>query len=145
MTHRPHRLLTFLLVVALIALFAAKCIEIAITLREAATYAALAVPLSPTVRLAFAGFWALALAILAFDLIRRRGWARWWAAPLFTLYAASHWAWQALFFRADYDRGRLPFQAALSVVLLLPVWWMVWRRGWLRRSAPHLPPDSPAQ
>lgn len=128
----------YALIVTLLPLIAAKFIEVAVTLGSRSQYAALmseaGLPFTPTTRLAFAGFWALALVILMFDLWRMQAWARWWAAPLLTLYGAAHWLWQALFVRAEFDRGRLGFQAAITLALLLPVWVIAWRRGWLRRD-----------
>lgn len=128
----------YVLIAAVLPLIAAKVIEVAVTLNSWAHYvtlmAEIGLPFTPTMRLAFAGFWALALVILALDLWRKRAWARWWAAPLLTLYGATHWLWQALFVRAEFDRGRLGFQATITLVVLLPVWVIAWRRGWLRRD-----------
>ncbi|MFN8420166.1 MAG: hypothetical protein U0528_13135 [Anaerolineae bacterium] len=111
-----------------LALIAAKGIEVVGTLRETALYQEFALPFSPTVRIAFAGFWLIALLFLMIGLWRRLTWAYRWCAPLLTLYAISHMLWQLLFFRADFDRGRLLFQIGISVVLLIPLWLWVWTR-----------------
>lgn len=101
---------------------------------EASAISALRIPFPLVARLALAGLWALAVSALMAGLARRREWAFRQSAPLLTVYGASQWLWQALFTRADFDRGRLPYLLLISVLLLIPVWWLTLRRGWLRRT-----------
>jgi membrane associated rhomboid family serine protease len=104
------------------------------TLDVVPQYQALAIAFSPVLKMAVAGAWAAVLAALIIDLLRRRRWAFRWAGPMLTAYALAGLAWQLLFARSDYGRGRLGFQALVAAVALIPVWWIVIRRRWLQRT-----------
>jgi hypothetical protein len=99
------------------------------------TLAASTLRIAPPVaaRLALAGLWMLLCATLLAGLLRRVPWAFRQCAPLLTVYGLSQWIWQLLFARADFDQGRLPFLLLATLLLLVPVWWLTLRRGWLRR------------
>ncbi len=95
-------------------------------------YQALAIAFSPVLKIAAAGFWVAVLAALTVDLLRHRRWAFRGVGPILTVYALAGLAWQYLFDRSDYGRGRLGFQVLVAGIALIPVWWIVIRRGWLR-------------
>jgi len=92
-------------------------------------------PLSypPALRQIAALVWIGMFALLLFGLLRksRRAYAA--AAPLISLYAAFGLLWLVVFAQADYDRRRVGFQALLSLVLLLPLWWVALRNGYVFR------------
>jgi hypothetical protein len=87
----------------------------------------------PILRLGHAGLWASVFVGVMIGLKRRDRWAKRWVAPLLTLYGISQWLWQAVFARAEFDRGRLVFLAFSTISLLMVAWWFVWQRGWMRR------------
>ncbi len=120
------------LLAAVLALCALNLVAALGTAANAAQFQALAVPFSPTPSVAISGMWAVLFAALFRDLLRRRGWAFRWMAPLVTLYGVTEVLWQIAFFRSDYDRGRLGFQVLITAAALIPAWWVALRHGWLR-------------
>lgn len=97
------------------------------------TASSLSLPFPALLRIGHAGLWASVFVGVLVGLKRRDRWPKRWLAPLFTLYGASQWLWQAVFARAEFDRGRLVFLAISTISLLLVAWWFAWQRGWLRR------------
>lgn len=78
----------------------------------------------PIVRAITAGVWAIAWGWAAL----RRPLTLKMVAPLLTAYGMWSVLWLLIFVRSDYDRGRVAFQAAFTVLLLIPVWAAYWRR-----------------
>lgn len=120
------------LMALILALVAANTLDVRETLTDAAQYSAFQLPFLPNLKIAYALLWIAVLLALAINLLRCRAWAFRWVAPLLTLYGIVGLIGQAVFVRSDYGRGRLPFQFALTLILLLPVWWLAIRRRWLR-------------
>jgi hypothetical protein len=125
--HAPRWLLIGILIV-----IASNALDVIGTANSASQFSLADVPFSPTVKIALSMFWIVTFSLLTRELWRRRRWAFRWAAILLTAYGAINLLWFALFVRADYGRGRLPFLALATVILLAPVWWVTIRRGWLR-------------
>lgn len=121
------------LVLALV--IAANLIGLAGAVADAPLYRLVSLPFSPVVNVASAGGWTLVFAVVLVGLLARRSWAFAWVSPLLTLYGVTGLVFMAVFARADYDRERIGAQAALTVLLLAPVWWTALRRGWLRPRA----------
>ena len=94
-------------------------------------------PFSLTTRVVFNGFWAIFLLWLLIAAWRRDRRALFWIGPSVTVYALSGLVWMFLFTRADYDRGRFGFEIAVTVIVLLPIWWVALRRGWFSRERRH--------
>lgn len=120
--------------IALLVLVAANTIEIVVTMSTNAVLDSLPLPFSPAARVIFAGTWVTVLLIYGVALWLQRRWAFRWIVPVLNLYALTHVVWQILFFRSDFDRGRLPFQIVIAALLVLPLWAIAWQRGWLTRS-----------
>ena len=132
------------LIAAVLTLAAANILDVWETLTDAPLYADYPLPFPIILKVVYAGIWAIILLILAVNLLRRRTLALRWTAPLLTLYGLFGLIGQAAFVRADYGRGRLPFQIALTVIVLLPVWWVAIRRGWLNGEGKQTPDSSAA-
>ncbi len=94
-------------------------------------YQVVGVPFPAGIRAVLDTAWAIMLAWLDVALLRRQRRAFAWVGPLLTIYALLGLGWQAAFVRADYGRGRFPFELLLTVLALVPVWWIVLRRRWL--------------
>jgi hypothetical protein len=124
----PRWFLAMILVV-----IAAHTIDAVGTLANLPLYQSVALPFSPLVKAAIAAIWAILLLVLFVGLLRRRPVAFGLAALLLTVDALAGLLWEIAFVQADYGRGRLGFQAVLTVIILAPVWWLALRRGWLRR------------
>ncbi|HRE48478.1 MAG TPA: hypothetical protein PLD47_12200 [Aggregatilineales bacterium] len=100
-------------------------------------------PLYPTLssafplwgRLTFNAGWGSVLGITCYGYLWRRRWGLRVTAPFLTGYAFSGLLLTAPFLRADYDRTLVGFHLALSSLLLIPLWWVTLRRGWLSGSA----------
>jgi hypothetical protein len=123
------------LMALILALVAANVLDVRETLTDAAQYSAFQLPFPPGLKVVYALFWIVVLLALAVNLLRRRVWAFRWSAQLLTLYGIVGLIGQVAFVRSDYGRGRLPFQFALTAILLLPVWWLAIRQRWLRPDA----------
>ncbi len=66
--------------------------------------------------------WAIGFAALAVGLLRRSAFGLKWFAPLLTVYGGWEVLWLAVFARADFDRGRIGFQLALTGLVLAVIW-----------------------
>lgn len=98
-------------------------------LRAAAPYRALGVSYPPLLRAALALGWGGGVLALAIGLARRRRWAWRWALPLLSNYGACGVLWMSVYARSSFDRGRIAFQAVLTLILLaLLAWVLRWRR-----------------
>ncbi|HML24135.1 MAG TPA: hypothetical protein PKD09_20950 [Aggregatilinea sp.] len=114
---RPWSLWTFGLIVAALGLY-----NLALALdhvRRADDYRALAVSYPPLLRAALALVWAVLLLAFAAGLIRCRPWARRWSLILLSNYGAFGVLWMVVYARTDFARGRIGFQAAVTVLLLV--------------------------
>jgi len=129
---------------ALVMLIAAINAALAVDhVAHADAYRALGVSYPPLLRAALALIWAGVFGALALGLARRRRWARRWFLAALSNYAAFGVLWLMIYARADFDQGRVAFQAALSALLVaLAAWVMHWRR--IRRAfEPEPPRDLP--
>jgi hypothetical protein len=122
--------------IMLFVLISAKAIEVVVTLSNLTVLDALPLPFSPIVRVIFAGYWLVTLIVCTVGLWHQARWVFRWTVPVITFYALTHVLWQVLFFRSDFDRGRLAFQIVISILLVLPLWAIAWQRGWLSRATP---------
>ncbi len=87
--------------------------------RHAAEYRALDISYPPLLRAALALAWAVVLLVLAAGLAYRRRWARRWSLILLSNYGAFGVLWMVVFARTDFARGRIEFQAAITLLLLV--------------------------
>lgn len=114
-------------------------------MRRAADYRALDISYPPLLRAALALIWAALLLVLAAALARRRPWARRWTLVILSNYGAFGVLWMLLFARTDFARGRIGFQAVVTVLLLIVAGAILrWRR--IRAAfapAPHRDRDGP--
>ncbi len=122
------------LLAVLLVLIGANVLDAAGTISAVSRYQEIGIPFPPGLRLVLALAWILVLAVLAVSLLRHRRPAFRLVGPILTAYALFGLIWQIVFARSDYARGQISFQAVLSLMTLLPVWWIVIRRGWLRRA-----------
>jgi hypothetical protein len=123
------------LLIGILIVIGSNALDVIGTANSASQYSLADVPFSPTLKIALSMFWIVAFAMLSLDLRRGRRWAFRWVALLLTAYGAINLLWFAIFVRADYGRGRLPFLALATVILLAPVWWLTIRRGWLHQAS----------
>src|SRR5258708_6920756 len=123
------------LVGVLLALCAANVLTIAGTASALTSGSLPDLPFAPGVRLLLASAWIVIFALLLAGLIRRRRMAFTWTAPIITLYGISSVVWNILFARSDYSRGGIGFQALVTALALIPIWWIALRRGWLKGAA----------
>ncbi len=119
--------------VTLIALLASvfgmmRLIRAARRLQEAEWYAALGVsfPIWPDAILSAA--WGAVLLALGWGLWRLHPWACRAAPGILTAHIVFSLAWLALFARSDYDTGRLPFAALMSLGEIAWIWFIFTRR-----------------
>lgn len=134
MTRETRRLLVGILAVLLIVNGAAALQ----TVQSFAADLALGVAYPPALRLFGNVVWALVFAGLIVAMYRRPRRAIRWTAPLLSIYGALNVFSLLLFARTNFDRGRIPFQALLTVILLLPIWWL----GRKRRAARVMKPTA---
>jgi hypothetical protein len=141
---RPWTLWTFSLIIALVGVYN---LWLALDhLRRATHLRALGVSYPPLLRAGLALGWAALLLALAAGLARRRRWARRWAWLILSNYGAFGVLWMMLYAASDFGRGRIAFQAALTVVLVgLALWVLRWRRVRAAFGAPDLPASPDAQ
>lgn len=111
-----------------------------LTLIDAPFQYSLGLPYSPVVRAVANVFWATSFGWIAIRLWRRDVRAPRWIAPLLSAYGLWGVLWLGGFARSDYDRGRFPFQAVLTALLLIPFWWAHWRMQRTRRPSDAAPP-----
>lgn len=93
--------------------------------------AELKLPISPWFGIIYSAVWTLVFATLTLALFHRP-WARaatFWAAPVLTLYALIGLVMLFAFARADYDRGRVVAELAVSLLVLASVWRYALLRG----------------
>lgn len=115
--HRPWSLWAFSLIIAGIGAY-----NLALAIdhtRHAADYRALDISYPPLLRAALAVVWAVLLLGLAVALACRRTWARRWTLVILSNYGAFGVLWMLLFARTDFARGRIGFQAVVTVLLLV--------------------------
>jgi hypothetical protein len=80
-------------------------------------------------RAGFALVWGALFVGFGVALARRRAWARRWILLLASNYGAFGVLWMIVFAASDFARGRVLFQAALTLVLLaLLALLLRWRR-----------------
>ncbi|WP_162909469.1 hypothetical protein [Aggregatilinea lenta] len=114
---RPWSLWAFSLIVAAMGGY-----NLALALdhvRHADAYRALAISYPPLLRAVLALVWAGLLLALAVGMAGRRRWARRWSLMLLSNYGAFGVLWMVVFARTDFARGRIGFQAAATVLLLV--------------------------
>ena len=133
MNTSPAQRLPRWLLLAISVIVIADALQVIGTLANPAPYLQFTMPFPAIAVIAIAGGWGILLAYLLLDLLRRRQWAYRWLSLLLSVYALTQFLWQFAFFRSDYDRGRLAFQAVINLVALIPIWWLIWRQGWLKR------------
>jgi len=103
-------------------------------------YAALSVPFSPFVRIGVALVWIALFAVMLIGLFTKRHLAYRAVALLLTAYGLFNIIWDVIFARSDYTRGAFGFQIVITALVLIPIWWLAVRRGWLawkRSSSAH--------
>jgi hypothetical protein len=121
------------LLIGILIVIGSNALDVIGTANSASQYSLADVPFSPTLKIALSMFWIVTFTLLARDLWRGRIWAFRWVAILLTAYGTINLLWFAVFVRADYAQGRLPFLVLTTVILLIPVWWLTLQRGWLRQ------------
>jgi hypothetical protein len=112
---------------ALIGLILINGLNLIVSAADAVYVSTLNLSYPPLLRIVAALGWMLAFGYLALGTMRGRPGVRRQVAPLLTLYGVWGVLWLLLFARSSYAQGRVAFQAALTVVLLLPFWWLHWR------------------
>ena len=123
---RPGVVTTLALAVLLLAVTNLTGVFVAV--RRWPVYEALDLSLPLWALTAFRAAWGLAWLALAWGLWRVSPWARggmFVALPLYLLLVLGQ---QAVFVRGDYERGRLPFLAAISVLSMALVAFILTRR-----------------
>lgn len=96
---------------------------------HAERYRALGVSYPPLLRAALALGWGGVLLALAIGLAWRDRRARRWALLVLSNYGAFGVLWMSVYAESSFDRGRIGFQAALTLVLLaLLAWVLRWKR-----------------
>lgn len=113
------------------ALAAANLIGLVGALEAAPVVGSLDLPFPVAAPVIFAGAWAVIFGAVWVGLLVKRPPAQRWAVPLVTIYAISRLFALVFLARAEYDWGRLPFQIALTLIALLPLWWIALRKRWL--------------
>lgn len=110
--------------VVLVGLIAVNLINLIQTAGDAAYLYTLGLAYPVLLRVVVSGVWVAVFGWLLVRVIRgdRRAWR--WVAPALTVYGASGVVWLLVFAQSDFGRGRIGFQAMLTVILLVPVWWL---------------------
>lgn len=99
---------------------------------DAPLYGLIGVSLPLPVRLGWNLFCALVFSLIGLGVWRSRRRALRLIAPAVTGYALINGLILLLFSRAEYDQGRLFFQVVFSLVVLIPLWWVALRKGWMQ-------------
>ena len=127
MSTKPWSLWAFSLIIALIGVY-----NLALGLdhaMHAAHYRDLGVSYPPLLRAALALFWGVAWLTFARGLALRKNWARRWLVIFTSNYGAFGVLWMIGFADSDFGRGRIAFQAAITVLLVaLAAWALRWQR-----------------
>ena len=91
----------------------------------------------PLLRVMSAVLWTGLFAWLTVGMFRRSARILRFIAPILSVYGL--WAFLSLlaFARADFDRGRVLFQAVFTLIALIPFWW--WHVRVLTRSSATTP------
>jgi hypothetical protein len=110
--------------------------------RHAGDYTALDISYPPLLRAGFALIWGFLLVALGIGLARRRRTARRWILIILSNYGLFNVLWLMVFAQSDFARSRIPFHAALTLLLIVLVGWMLrWRRmllPFVRQPDPNL-------
>jgi hypothetical protein len=145
--HRPVPIWLRALVTLLAAVNVATIIGALINLQIAAAVPSVSV--SPLAQLAFGGVWLVIFVWLLYGMQRRMLRVCAAVAPVLTSYALIGLAWNLVLTRSTYSRETFGFDALISVLILLAVWWTEqrhgWLRGWLRTSQTGDHTGSPLQ
>lgn len=115
---------------AILTMFGAVNVALAVDQAlGAAHYRALGVSYPLLLRAVLAAGWGAGFLTLGWGLARRRRWAWRWAWPLACNYGVFNVLWLWAFAASDYARGRIPFLAALTLIALGVLGWVLrWRR-----------------
>lgn len=95
---------------------------------HAGHYRDLGVSYPPLLRAACALAWGAALITFGAGMAWRRQWARRWILVLLSNYGVFGVLWMVVFAASDFGRGRIAFQAVLTVALLAVCAWVLRRR-----------------
>lgn len=110
-------------------------------IRQAEAYRALGISYPPLLRAVMALIWGILFVALGIGLARRKSTARRWTLIVLSNYGLFNVLWLMVFAQSDFARSRIPFQAALTVLLVVLVGWMQrWRR--MRRPFERTQPES---
>lgn len=124
---RPWTLWVFSLSIVLIGVY--NMLLALDQVRHAGYYRDLGVSYPPWLRAITALGWGVLLIAAGIGLARRRRWARRWWWIMLSNYGAFNVLWLIVFAESDFSRGRVVFQAVLTVVLLALVAGIArWRR-----------------
>jgi hypothetical protein len=124
---RPRSLWIFCLIITLLAVY--NVLLALDQLTRAGYYRDLGVSYPPLLRAGLALAWGVALLVVAGGLFRRRRWARRWTLIVLSNYGAFNVLWLVIFARSDFSRGRLAFEALLTLALVTLAGWVLrWRR-----------------
>lgn len=118
-----------LILCTLIGLILINGVNLSASIADAAYVSTLGVSYPPLLRIVTALGWIMVFGTLALGMVRGRPGVRRQVAPLLTLYGAWSVSWLLVFARSEYAHGRIAFQGTLTVVLLLPFWWLHWRHA----------------
>jgi len=99
---------------------------------DAPLYGLIGVSLPLPVRLGWNLLCALSFTLIGAGALRSGRRALRLIAPAVTGYALVNALILILFSRAEYDQGRMFFQVALSLLVLIPLWWVALRKGWMQ-------------
>lgn len=102
------------------------------TLNDLSVQSSLGISYPPLLRAVAAALWTGMFVWLTFGMFRRSSRAIRLFAPIVTAYSLFALLWLIMFARSDFDRGRAAFQAALTLIILTPIWW--WRVRVPRRT-----------
>jgi tryptophan-rich sensory protein len=127
---RPPLWITAILVLLILA----SLYSLGGTLASDQHYESLDLPFSSTARIALSLVWLLSFAALLIGALLNKRLTFALIAPLLTIYGVFNLIWSIRFVQSDYGRGALGFQALITIALLVPIWWLAFRRHWFFRS-----------
>jgi hypothetical protein len=105
------------------------------TVLQEAQYRILDIQFSPVLRIVVSGLWVIVFCALLRGLALRQPLAFMWIVPVMSLYGMANLAGSIVFARSDYSRGQVGFQVIGTVIVLLPLWWIALRGGWMKQQA----------